>query len=165
MIRRRRLTAALVVALALSACLNGIAPPEPPVATDPADVAYAATLGVNLAAMMRSPTGLYLQDVVPGSGPAATNSDSVRIRYRGYLTSGQLFAASPSSGPVPFRLPAVSGELIRGLVEGITGMRPGGTRKLVIPPGLGFGFNERPGAVTVPGNSVLVFDVELVSIE
>jgi peptidylprolyl isomerase len=122
------------------------------VATD-----YAPELGVDLQRMTRNASGLYWMDITPGSGPAAAAGQTVRVIYIGYLTNGARFDAAETA-PISFVLGR--NEVIRGWDEGITGMRPGGRRKLVIPAHLGYGTAGRTGRI--PGNATLVFDIQLV---
>jgi FKBP-type peptidyl-prolyl cis-trans isomerase len=165
--RRLAATVALLASLlASAACLGSTEPDQPRVLADPATVTYAPALDVDLAGMTRTSTGLYYRDVVTGaaSGAVATTTDSVAINYAGYLNTGEQVAASRAGAPSEARL----SRLIAGFGLGVAGMRPGGKRKLVIPPHLGFVFtpqvNPNTGVVEIPANSVLVFDVELVAI-
>jgi FKBP-type peptidyl-prolyl cis-trans isomerase len=132
--------------------------PTEPVFSDPATAVFAPETGVNLAAMRRTTSGLYIQDVTVGTGAAAAPSNRVTVNYVGMLPSGREFDRS-SSGPVRFSLDSV----IDGFGEGLVAMRVGGLRKLVIPPELGYGANP-PSGSRIPANSVLIFDVQLVSI-
>jgi FKBP-type peptidyl-prolyl cis-trans isomerase len=142
---------ALAVALALAGC--AAAPP-------PAPVAFAPHLGVELEAMVETPSGLRYRDVVEGSGPAAGPRHRVGIVYAGFLPDGtQVDAHLDRERPVVFELG--SRAMIRGLEEAVRGMRVGGQRQVVIPPRLAYG-HRRVGAV--PPDATLVFLVELVSV-
>lgn len=132
-----------------------------PTAVDPRDVTFAPELGVDLDAMTRTSTGLYYQDLEVGEGAAATAGQVVSVLYRGWLPDGTLFDENQEPND-PFRFQLGVGRVIAGWDEGVAGMRPGGIRKLVIPPSLGYG-DRRTGPI--PANSVLVFDVELLSAE
>jgi peptidylprolyl isomerase len=159
--RSLRLLAPLV-ALVLSACLGSTDPERADVPTDPAAVTFAPALGVNLAAMTLTNTGLYYQDVVVGTGTPVGPADSVRATYQGYLSGGTRFTESSPGEPLQRRITS----LIAGFQQGVTGMAPGGRRKLVIPPQLGYGLvnvRDNSGQVLIPANSVLVFDVELLA--
>ena len=157
---------ALVVSLAAAACISSTEPDQPRIPTDPTKVTYAPALDVNLATMTLTTGGLYYRDVAvgAGSGATATTLDSVAVNYAGFLSSGEPVAASRAGTPSEARLSRV----IAGFSVGVAGMRPGGKRKVVIPPLLGFGFtpqvNPNTGAIEIPANSVLVFDIELVAI-
>jgi peptidylprolyl isomerase len=106
------------------------------------------------------PAELVTQDVVTGSGAAATAADTVDVQYSGTLfTDGSLFDSSWSRGaPASFPLNAV----VPGFAQGIEGMQVGGRRVIVIPPDLGYGEQTRG---PIPGGSTLVFVVDLVGIQ
>ena len=85
-------------------------------------------------------------------------SDYVVVHYSGWLTDGTMFDSSVTRGePARFPLDGV----ISGWTEGLQLMVPGEKRRFWIPANLGYGNGGRPG---IPGNSMLVFDVELRSI-
>ena len=126
----------------------------------PATARYAASLNVNLTAMTTTASGLYLQDVAVGSGAVAAAGDTVRTYYIGYLTSGAVFDSTRSPAQ-PLSFPLGAGVVIRGWDEGLVGMRAGGRRRLIIPPGLAYGRSTRG---SIPAGSVLVFDIDLVSV-
>jgi len=104
-------------------------------------------------------------DLVVGTGATAANGSRVSVGYTGWLydpsrpeNKGSQF----DSGTIqPFVLG--SGTLIRGFEQGIVGMRVGGSRRVVIPPDLGYGSAGRPPQI--PGNATLVFDITLVSVQ
>jgi len=126
----------------------------------PAETTYAASLGVDLSMMQKQPSGLYLQDLTEGTGDASKNGDSVQVDYTGWLPDGEKFDSSIGRAPFTFTLGA--GRVIRGWDEGVVGMKVGGKRRLVIPSQLGYG---QQGVGAIPGNAVLVFDVEMRAIE
>ncbi|MCX5754741.1 MAG: FKBP-type peptidyl-prolyl cis-trans isomerase [Gemmatimonadetes bacterium] len=142
--------------IALSSCTPEMATAP---AVDPAAATYAAALGVNLASMTKTASGLYYQDVPPGTGTAAVSGNHVTVHYTGYLTNGSTF--DTSIGKTPFGFTLGQGAVIAGWDEGVVGMKIGGTRKLVIPAALAYG----AGSVgSIPANSILVFNVQLISI-
>jgi FKBP-type peptidyl-prolyl cis-trans isomerase len=144
------------IVLLLAACREPdmVAPPP-----DLQQIDYAPELDVDLTHMTRTGSGLYLQDLRTGDGDTAKEGDTVRVLFAGWLPDGTLVEAIRDADRTP---PVVlgAGHIIRGWEEGIPGMREGGIRKLVIPPELGFGASGRK---PVPPNSVLVFEIELIS--
>lgn len=104
---------------------------------------------------------LEITDVAPGTGAAAKAGDALAIHYRGTLDNGTEFDSSyPRGETLDFTLGA--GELIKGMDDGLVGLKVGGKRRLRIPPALGYGRAGVPGVI--PPNAVLVFEVELVAI-
>ncbi|ELR18263.1 peptidylprolyl cis-trans isomerase, FKBP-type domain containing protein [Acanthamoeba castellanii str. Neff] len=103
--------------------------------------------------------GLKLEDTKLGAGKVATLGKRVSVLYKGFLTNGKSFDSSLNK-PFTFRLGV--GEVIKGWDAGVAGMKVGGRRKLVIPPALGYGRQSMPG---IPGNSTLLFEVELVDVK
>jgi len=148
----------LALALALLAPLAGCSDEETPDWSDPVRITFSPELKINLASMTRLPSGLYFLDEEIGTGPAVIPSDSVVVGYVGSLPNGRVFDAAPPTAPVGFRLTQV----IPGWQEGLLGMRPGGIRLLVIPPGLAYGTRGAGGVI--PPNATLVFRVELVAL-
>lgn len=148
--------AAMLAAIAVSACT-----PEAPLAPaqDIATVTFATSLGVTLSAMTKTSTGLYYQDTPAGTGVAAVAGNHVTVNYTGYLTSGSSFDTSIGKAPFPFTLG--QSKVIAGWDEGVVGMKVGGTRKLVIPANLGYGATA---VGSIPSNSILVFNITLISI-
>lgn len=122
----------------------------------PAEVTYAPELGVDLSAMQKLPSGVYILDSVPGSGEACVTGDTVEVDYTGWLPDGRSFDSSQGREAFSFRLGAR--RVIQGWDVGVVGMKPGGTRRLIIPSQLGYG--DR-GAGSIPPNAVLIFDVQL----
>ena len=83
---------------------------------------------------------------------------TVTVHYNGWLTNGQKFDSSVDSGK-PFQFVLGQGEVIRGWDEGVSTMRIGGIRKLVVPPGLGYG--DRGAGGVIPPGATLIFEVQL----
>jgi FKBP-type peptidyl-prolyl cis-trans isomerase len=99
--------------------------------------------------------------LAPGKGPAAKAGDTVSVRYTGTLLDGKKFDSTADHGNEPFKFTIGRGMVIKGWDQGIPGMKVGEKRKLVIPPSLAYGPVARP---SIPANSTLVFEVELVAI-
>lgn len=145
-------------ALLLAGC-RGPAEPDDRWAR-PEDIQFAASLNINLDEMTRTASGLYIQDLEVGTGPAAAVGDSVRVHYVGWLPDGTVFDSSRERGmPITFMLGV--GIVIKGWDEGLLGMQAGGVRKLVIRPELAYG---RRGRSPIPPLATLIFEVELLSI-
>ena len=111
-------------------------------------------------------TGLRYIDGVIGTGVATEWCRPVAIHYTGYLLDGTKFDSSRDvDRPLVFT-PGLD-DLIDGIEQGVIGVRIGGTRRLIISPLLGFGSNPRrneAGQIIVPGNSTVVFDIEVLQI-
>lgn len=104
-------------------------------------------------------TGLQLIETEAGEGDSPQAGDIVAVHYTGMLLDGSVFDSSLTRGePIEFRLG--KGQVIAGWDEGIAMLKAGSKARLVIPSELGYG--ER-GSGSIPPNSTLVFDVELVS--
>ncbi len=103
---------------------------------------------------------LVIDDLVVGTGATAAVGDVVTVNYVGTLTNGTKFDSSYDRGqPYVFQIGA--GQVIAGWDQGVPGMKVGGKRRLTIPPSLGYG-NQANGSI--PPNSTLIFDIDLVSI-
>jgi FKBP-type peptidyl-prolyl cis-trans isomerase len=153
---RRILFALALAALPLGATACGDSPTNPSVE----DTRFAASLGVDLNSMTRTSTGLYYADKTVGTGAVAQNGKQVGVYYNGSLPSGRQFDARTSGDPLAWVLGG--GRMIAGFDQGVLGMKVGGTRLLVMPPSLGYG-NQPVGSI--PANSILVFEVTLVSVQ
>ncbi|MFY0626588.1 MAG: FKBP-type peptidyl-prolyl cis-trans isomerase [Reichenbachiella sp.] len=104
----------------------------------------------------RSESGLHYIINNPGSGRQATAASRVQVVYRGYYTDGTVFDESDANGIV-FGL----NQVISGWTEGIAYFKEGGSGMLLIPAHLGYGNDDYAG---IPGGSVLLFDITLVSV-
>ncbi len=106
---------------------------------------------------------LQVKDLTRGHGSKVATGDTIKADYTGTLTDGTVFDSSARDNngkPLSFRLAA--GSVIQGWVEGLVGMRVGGTRELVIPAALAYGCTS-PGS-SIPADSTLIFKVKVVGI-
>lgn len=107
----------------------------------------------------QSASGLQYFDMKEGTGEVVPSTATVEVHYTGWLTNGKKFDSSRDRGEsIEFPLNGV----IRGWTEGLTGMKVGGRRKLVIPPDLGYG--KRGAGGVIPPDATLVFDVEVLAL-
>jgi hypothetical protein len=147
----------LLLPLALSACLGDTTNPT---LVTVETTTFAPALGVDLANSTRTASGLYYRDVTVGTGATFTQGQKVGVYYDGYFSDGtpfdHLLASDSTPSPAPFPLTLGSGQVIPGFDEGVTGMKIGGTRQLIIPPSLAYGYQY---------NIVLVFNVQAVNIQ
>ena len=157
--RRRAGVSAAAALLVLSCGGSPGGPPAPAGAPGPESVTFAPGLNVDLAAMRRLPSGLYVQDLKEGTGITAQRASLVSVRYVGYLPDGKVFDTTGAGEPLVLRLGG--NEVIRGWSQGIPGMKRGGMRRLVVPPGLAYG---RRGRGAVPPDATLIFDVQLLEV-
>jgi FKBP-type peptidyl-prolyl cis-trans isomerase len=104
---------------------------------------------------------LEIIDTKVGDGKEAKSGHKVTVHYTGTLTNGTKFDSSKDRNQ-PFTFTLGAGNVIKGWDEGVQGMKPGGIRKLTIPAELGYGSRA---VSSIPPNSTLVFEVELLSIE
>jgi FKBP-type peptidyl-prolyl cis-trans isomerase len=145
---------ALMALLLVTACSSG-----DPVSAIPIETSsFASSLNVDLATSTKLPSGMYIRDITIGSGAIVQPGQTLSMRYSGYLTNGTQFDATGNGAPFTFRLGA--GQVIAGWDQGVAGMRVGGKRQLIITPQLGYGAG---GSGPIPGNSILVFTVEVIS--
>ncbi len=106
------------------------------------------------------PSELLIEELVEGEGDSAAAGQEVSVHYVGVAWSnGQQFDASwDRNESFEFRLGA--GQVIEGWDKGVAGMRPGGRRRLTIPPELGYGTRGAGGVIK--GGETLVFVVDLI---
>ncbi|WP_345742924.1 FKBP-type peptidyl-prolyl cis-trans isomerase [Algibacter mikhailovii] len=112
-------------------------------------------LSANNLEAQKTDSGLYYIIDEPGDGAQVTLQDEVSLTYKGYFTNEQVFDESASS--VNFNL----ANLIPGFAEGLTKFKEGGSGTLFIPSHLAYGNSAIGG---LPAGSVLIFDVEVISV-
>jgi hypothetical protein len=106
-------------------------------------------------------SGLVYEDLQVGDGATVKSGDTISVNYTGWLEDGTQFDSTITKGqPVDFQIGV--GQVISGWDEGVVGMNVNGTRLLVIPPSLGYGSTANG---SIPANSSLVFEVQVVSIK
>lgn len=108
----------------------------------------------------KTASGLEYVDTKVGAGPAVKSGDTVTLKYVIAIGERKIEASRPDT-PMKFTVGA-EGQALKGLDEGVRGMKAGGQRKLTIPPDLGYGAEAVP---KVPANSTLLIDVELLELK
>lgn len=112
------------------------------------------------------PSGLQVVDTVAGSGASPKTGEICVMHYTGWLyengRKGKKFDSSVDRGQ-PFEFPIGVGRVIKGWDEGVSTMKVGGKRTLIIPASLGYGARGAGGVI--PPNATLIFDVELLGIK
>ena len=107
-------------------------------------------------------SGLKYSEIKEGTGATPQKGQTVTVHYTGTLENGTKFDSSVDRGtPADFRIGV--GEVIKGWDEGLMSMKVGGKRRFVIPSALGYGPQGRPPSI--PGNSTLIFEVELLGVK
>ncbi|GAC1346164.1 MAG: hypothetical protein NVSMB27_09300 [Ktedonobacteraceae bacterium] len=115
--------------------------------------------------VITQPDSLKYIDINPGSGPAAKLGSTVSVEYTGWTASNcQKFDSSYDRKGQSFDVkPLGHASVIPGWNEGLLGMKAGGTRRLLIPPGLAYGAQGSPPVI--PPNATLIFDVTALSVK
>jgi peptidylprolyl isomerase len=145
------------VACALVAALSGLA------ASASFTPAAAQTAGKKI---MTTASGLQITDTVEGTGATPKRGQTCVMHYTGWLYTngikGKKFDSSVDRNE-PFEFKVGVGQVIKGWDEGVSTMKVGGKRTLIIPPALGYGASGAGGVI--PPNAVLMFDVELLGVK
>jgi FKBP-type peptidyl-prolyl cis-trans isomerase len=123
---------------------------------------FASSLGVDLAQSTKLPSGMYYRDITVGTGATVVTGNTVGVYYVGSFANGQTFDALAAPATPYLVQPLGGGKVIEGWDLGLPGMKVGGRRQLIIPPDLAYGSYDYRG---IPGNSVLVFTVDAVSVQ
>jgi peptidylprolyl isomerase len=124
--RPRRAWSLPLLALLVVAC------GDDPTGIDLRTIEFDPSLGVDLATFTELPSGVFYKDIVVGEGAAVAAGSVVDIGVEGWLSSG----LEVQSWHTPRSLRLGAGQIIRGLEEGMMGMRVGGERRIVVPPHL-----------------------------
>ena len=104
---------------------------------------------------------LQIETLSEGTGEIAETGKRVSVHYEGRLVDGEVFDASRPRGQA-FSFTIGAGQVIGGWEQGVAGMKVGETRRLTIPPELGYG--EAGAGDVIPPNATLVFEIELLDV-
>lgn len=151
---------ALVIAGTVYLISQNVSAPSP--APPAAPTATTEPVTLNEEGMIATPSGLKYKDIVEGTGVSPKAGQTITVHYTGLLANGEKFDSSRDRGqPIDFVIG--KGAVIKGWDEGVITMKIGGKRKLIIPPDLGYGAQGRPPSI--PPNSTLLFEVELIGVK
>ena len=109
-----------------------------------------------------TPSGLKYVELKEGTGATPQAGQTVEVHYVGTLEDGTKFDSSRDRGQ-PFSFKIGVGQVIKGWDEGLSTMKVGGRRQLIIPAELGYG--SRGAGGVIPPNATLLFDVELLGVK
>jgi FKBP-type peptidyl-prolyl cis-trans isomerase len=116
----------------------------------------------------RSISGLKVEELILGTGSEALKGKTVTVQAIGKLNKGEMFLITYVYG-TPWKFKAGGHKAIAGLAKGVLGMRVGGERRIRISPHLGYRDQGMPAnelfKIPVPANSVLIFEIDLLSVE
>ena len=121
----------------------------------PQILAYAANNGINAT---RHSSGLYYEIISQGSGPTANSNSKIIITYTGKFMNGQVFDEQLTPNSTAWDLNG----LIQGWIIGIPLIQEGGHIKLIVPSSLAYGCDQY---YSIPGSSVLFFDINLLDVQ
>lgn len=153
--RKILLLVVICMAVLLSGCLKDTTCQNKTIESEDAAMqSYAAANGISAT---RHSSGMYYQILSQGTGPAPTSSSVLLVKYTGKLTNGTVFDSRTTS-PVSLTLPQV----IAGWQIGLPLIQEGGVIKLIVPSSMGYGCAS---VGSIPSNSILYFEIELVDVQ
>lgn len=115
----------------------------------------------------KTPSGIYIQVINPGSGSLADSGKYVTLNYTGTTLDGKKFDSNVDTsfhhmGPISFTVG--DGQMIRGFDVGVRYLKPGGTAKVYVPSMIAYGARPRPNSGIKPFEN-LVFDLAIVDVK
>jgi len=128
---------------------------------DVKDIVVAKSWDIDSTKIVTSKSGLKYVILQSGMGEKADSADLVTVHYTGFLTDGKIFDSSVERDE-PFKFRLKLQPVIPGWEEGVKLLGKGGKAKLIIPPALGYGAMP---VGSIPPNSTLIFDVEVLNVE
>lgn len=122
-----------------------------------------ASGGTGTGEMITTATGLKYLEILIGGGPSPAAGQTAMVHYTGWLKDGTKFDSSVDRGQ-PFVFQVGGGGVIKGWDEGVSSMKVGGKRRLIIPSDLAYGHRGAGGGVIPPG-AELTFEIELLEVK
>ncbi|MCJ8166947.1 FKBP-type peptidyl-prolyl cis-trans isomerase [Pontibacter sp. E15-1] len=123
---------------------------------------YLQKNNVDMSTVTKTNSGLYYQLVEPGTGAKVESGDNVEVHYTGILLDGTKFDSSVDRNETFVIRPIGANKVISGWDEGVKLMHVGEKARLYIPSHLAYGTR---GSYSIPPNTVLIFDIEIISIQ
>ncbi len=124
-------------------------------------------IGEEVAKPVRSQTtenGLKIEEYIAGTGERNSKvGDTIAVQYIGYFEDGRVFDTSLKGEKKPFAFKLGANQVIQGWDIGLQDMKQGAMRRLYVPAALAYG--ARGAGSTIPPNTNLIFDVQMVAIQ
>jgi len=149
----------VVVAIVFSLVIQLATTPKVAIAAEPES--NQSEFVAKAEAYITTASGLKYKEIKIGTGATPAKEQKVTVHYTGTLENGTKFDSSRDRAR-PFDFQLGVGQVIKGWDEGLSTMKVGGRRQLIIPPELGYG--SRGASGVIPPNATLIFDVELLKI-
>lgn len=110
-----------------------------------------------------TPSGLQYEVITQGKGKKPEEDDIIKVQFKAFFPNGQQFDDTYKNAPDGIKLPVKGQGILPGWTEAFKMMKPGSKYRIVLPPKLGLGDKGAPPVI--PPNAVLIFELELLSIE
>jgi FKBP-type peptidyl-prolyl cis-trans isomerase FkpA len=158
---------AALTGLALGGCgtlvtVSSQITPPPPNCSTPRPVSASDSFAT-VVSLQPGASGLQYGEISVGCGKVAKAISNVNVQFTVWLSTGKLVITTRGANQPVNSLQLSNPSTLPFWRVGVPGMKVGGTRRLIVPPALGFGAAGNSSA-NVPGNATLVVDVELVSV-
>lgn len=119
-------------------------------------------ISANHSGATKHPSGFFYEISIPGTGPVPAVCSNITVKYTGTLINGNKFDENTTG------FSSVLGALILGWQRGVPLIKAGGTIILYLPPSFGYGgqdVKDNNGVVVIPANSILVFTIQLITVQ